>query len=317
MDFEHAGGNPGVPGNLCEGENMTEDHAALMDRVWLPNAPLASNSKTGPYRRTTRAKALKKAYIEANPTVLQSLIITDHDGGMADELPGLLGLPAPSWTALNPNTRGGHIVYALGAPVCLTNAAHRRPVNLLARVEAGLTTVLGGDPAFAGRITKNPTCVAVHLPLWGPNEAVYGLKELAAALSGIDALPRYDDHKALRVTGVGRNVDLFNYLRKWAYPRRGSYGATPQGRKDWEDVVHDRATLRNADHIGNEYARGPLSANEVKHLANSVSRWTWRNIAPVDVDEWLRQRQSVRGKKSAAKRWGNSSPSKIEGFING
>ncbi|HDG7239978.1 TPA: replication initiation protein [Staphylococcus aureus] len=73
----------------------------------------------------------------------------------------------PSWTALNPHTRGGHIVYALGAPVCLSNAGNRKPVNLLARVEAGLTRVLGGDPAFAGRITKNPECTTAHLPLWG------------------------------------------------------------------------------------------------------------------------------------------------------
>ena len=217
----------------------------------------------------------------------------------------------PSWTALNPHTRGGHIVYALGTPVCLSNAGNRKPVNLLARVEAGLTRVLGGDPAFAGRITKNPECTTAHLPLWGPTEAVYGLKELAAALSDIDALPRYDDHKALTVTGVGRNVDLFNYLRLWAYPRRGSYGTSQQGRLDWEQVVHDRATLRNEDHIGAEYTRGPLSANEVAHLARYVSRWTWRNIAPVDVDEWLKQRQSQRGRKggqkSAEKRWGKSS----------
>lgn len=68
---------------------------------------------------------------------------------------------------LNPHTRGGHIVYALGAPVCLSNAGNRKPVNLLARVEAGLTRVLGGDPAFAGRITKNPECTTAHLPLWG------------------------------------------------------------------------------------------------------------------------------------------------------
>lgn len=288
---------------------MDTTHAAFMDAHWLPRAPLASDQKTGPYRRTTRTKALQKAYIDANPTVLQSLIVTDHDGGMADELPGLLGLPVPSWTTLNPHTRGGHIVYALAAPVCLTSAAHRRPVNLLARVEAGLTRVLGGDPAFAGRITKNP-CATAHLPLWGPTEAVYRLKELASALSGLDALPRYDDHKALTVTGVGRNVDLFNYLRRWAYPRRGSYGTSEQGRLDWDQVVHDRAVLRNEDHIGNEYARGPLSTTEVMHLARSVSRWTWRNIAPVDVDEWLKQRQFQRGRKggqkSAEKRWGKS-----------
>lgn len=278
----------------------SDEHAALMDRVWLPHAPLASDAKSGPYRRTTRTRALTMGYIEANPTVLQSLVITDHDGGQADELPGLLGLPEPSWTALNPFTRGGHIVYALGAPVCLSNAAHRRPVNLLARVEAGFTRVLGGDPAFAGRVTKNP-CSSQHLPLWGDEAAVYGLRELAQALTRVHALPRYDDHKALRITGVGRNVDLFNYLRKWAYTRRGSYGASEQGRADWEAVCLDRACLRNETVIADEYARGPMSLAEVTHLARSVSRWTWRNIAPVDVDLWLAEQQRRRGRRGGQK----------------
>lgn len=160
----------------------------------------------------------------------------------------------------------------LGAPVCLSNAAHRRPVNLLARIEAGLTKVLGGDPAFAGRITKNSTNYKAHLPLWGDGKAVYGLKELAKALADIDALPRYDDHKALTVTGVGRNVGLFEYLRKWAYPRRGSYDTSTQGQTDWEAVVHDRAVVRNEDKIANDYTRGALSSNEVLHIARSASR---------------------------------------------
>ena len=271
-------------------------HLQFVDENWLPKAPLAGNSKFGPYHRTTRHKALRMSYIEANPTCMQSLIITDHDRGSADEIPGLLGLPQPSWTALNPHTRGGHIFYVLGTPVCLTNAAHRRPVNLLARIETGLTKALGGDPGFAGRITKNP-CHTDHLPLWGEVTAVYGLKDLAHALAAQGLLPAYDDHKATRISGVGRNVDLFNYLRKWAYPRRGSYGTGADNRTEWEAVCLDRAMLRNEDHIGNEYARGPLTQAEVTHLARSVSRWTWRNIAPIPVDEWLSQRQAQRGKK--------------------
>lgn len=84
---------------------------------------------------------------------------------------------------MNPHTRSGHIVYALEAPVCLTDAGHRAPVNLLARVEQGLTDVLGGDIGYGGRITKNPTHTA-HMPLWGASEALYGLKNLAKALRG-------------------------------------------------------------------------------------------------------------------------------------
>ena len=49
-------------------------------------------------------------------------------------------------------------------------------MNLLARVEQGLTDVLGGDIGYGGRITKNPTQTA-HMPLWGASEALYGLSK--------------------------------------------------------------------------------------------------------------------------------------------
>ena len=39
--------------------------------------------------------------------------------------------------------------------VRLTDAGHRAPVNLLARIEQGLTDVLDGDIGYGGRITKN------------------------------------------------------------------------------------------------------------------------------------------------------------------
>lgn len=271
--------------------------AESLPSVWLPRAPLAAAQKAGPYRRMKRATALTLPYIESNPTAMQSLVITDHDGGMADELPGLLGLPAPSWTALNPATRSGHIVYALGSPVCLTDNARRRPVNLLARIEAGLCTVLGGDYAYGGRITKNPTHDQ-HLPLWGPDTAVYGLKELAGALADIGALPRYDDRKAIQVSGVGRNVALFDLTRKWSYRRRGDY----QDQAEWEDVVEAYAWDRNQVLIGEKFSRGPLDMTEVRHLARSISRWTWRNIAPVPTAEWLSQQQ----RRRVSKRWGST-----------
>lgn len=55
--------------------------------------------------------------------------------------------------------------------VRLTDAGHRAPVNLLARIEQGLTDVLDGDIGYGGRITKNPTHTT-HMPLWGEAEAL-------------------------------------------------------------------------------------------------------------------------------------------------
>ena len=111
-------------------QNVFTDH-------WLPHAPLAAERKDGAYRRVSREHALQLPYIEANPLCLQSIVVTDHDGSEADQVADLAGLPQPSWVTLNPHTRSGHIAYALAAPVCLTDSARRKPINLLARIEQG------------------------------------------------------------------------------------------------------------------------------------------------------------------------------------
>lgn len=263
---------------------------------WLPARPHAGAVKGSQAwtTRMSRENALQQPYIEAQATgVLQSFVITDVDTNDAWELPGLLGLPVPSWRALNPGTLCGHIGYTLGCPVCLTDAGNRRPVNLLARIESGFRTVLGGDVAYTGFLTKNPLHDD-HLTLWGPDTAVYGLRELAKALSDIGALPAYNNRKALRLSNIGRNVDLFDLVRKWSYPRRGDY-TNPT---EWEEVVTAYAWDRNLTVIEQLYPeKGPMSLPESNGLARSIARWTWRNITRT-----LSKEQARRGRASAAVR---------------
>jgi len=256
----------------------------LFEMNWLCHRPLAGKSKDGPKYRMSRERALLLPYIEANPLAMQSLIVTDHDGGRADEIASLIGLPGPSYIALNPHTRSGHIVYTLAAPVCLTDAAHRAPVNLLARIEQGLCAVLDGDIAYGGRITKNPTHHD-HLPLWAEPETVYTLRELAGALDGLGALPKYNEKTVLINSAVGRNVALFELIRTWSYRRRGSY----QDATDWEQVVNAYAQDRNQVIIGDQFTRGPMTETEVRHLARSISRWTWRKITRTFSEEQTRR----------------------------
>ncbi|MCW4355656.1 replication initiation protein [Hoyosella sp. YIM 151337] len=275
----------------------TAEDAFDFELSWLPRAPLAAACKHGPYRRTTRHTALTLPYVETNPKALQSLIVTDIDSGDADELTGMLGLPAPSYIALNPHTRCGHIVYGLSAPVCLTDAANRRPVNLLARVESGLTTILGGDLAYAGRFTKNPTHNA-HTTLWGDSDNLYTLRDLADALTRVGALPKYDDRRALQVSAIGRNVALFDHVRRWAYRRRGDYTDPTE----WDEIVHAYTADRNQVFIADNFTRGPLHDTEVLHLARSISRWTWRNITRAFNQEQARRGRIMTEVKREANR---------------
>ena len=261
--------------------------------VWQPHRPLAG-AKTGPKRRMSRTKALDQSYIEANVTsVLQSLVIVDHDDGEASRAAHELGLP-PSWVAATPDgSDHGHLVYALGGPVCLTDCARRPPVNYLARIEHGLNNLLGGDPAYAGTFTKNPHHQD-HLTLWGPASAVYGLHQLATALRELHALPAAGKpRRNVTTSSVGRNVALFDILRHYAYPRRGNH-TNPH---TWETHLHHYATEKNQTIIANEFTKGPLRDGELNAITRSVARWTWRNITRT-----LSQEQARRARMLGAKR---------------
>lgn len=153
----------------------TTEQLALFGASYRPQRPLCGPSKSGPYRRRERAAALSSApYIETNPTCIQSLIITDVDAGDVSGLPQLVGLPPESWTVRTRNAIGsGHIGYALTTPVVLTDAAHRRPINLLARVEWGVRDVLGGDTSYAGRIMKNPLSPGAFQDTLWPQDEIF------------------------------------------------------------------------------------------------------------------------------------------------
>lgn len=264
----------------------------LFPESWLPRKPLASGQKTGPYQHMSRSRALELPYLESNPLVMRSLIITDRDASDADHAAELAGLPEPSYVALNPHTQAGHIVYGLKTPVCLSDAARRRPVNLLARIEHGMNTALDGDASYGGRITKNPLN-AEHVTLWG--EALYSLHELAKVLDDIKALPTAGNpRKTVQTSVVGRNCSLFDITRRWAYRGIASYWKAPAA--EWERAVYAHATEVNETVIGNDFSTGPLSWVEVTHIARSIARWTRRNFSP----EEFSRIQAERGRRRAA-----------------
>lgn len=267
----------------------------LFPESWLPRKPLASAEKSGAYRHVTRQRALELPYIEANPLVMQSLVITDRDASDADWAADLAGLPSPSYVSMNRVTTTGHIVYALKNPVCLTDAARRRPINLLARVEQGLCDVLGGDASYGHRITKNPLSTA-HATLWGPADALYELRALAHTLDEIHALPEAGNpRRNVTRSTVGRNVTLFDTTRMWAYRAvRHSWGGPVA---EWEHTVFEHIHLLNETIIADEFATGPLGLNELKHLSRSISRWVWRNFTP----ETFRARQKAISLRGASK----------------
>lgn len=269
---------------------------ALFGESWLPRKPLCGEAKDGPKRHRKRIDALEYPYIEVNPLCMQSLVIIDVDSSDVQDLPLTVGLPRESWAVRTRNEIGtGHIGYALTNPVTLTDAARRRPINLLARIETGLRDVLGGDIAYSGRFMKNPVNPGpAQDTLWLDDPELdpfptYGLKDLAAALAALKALPAWNDPTPRKNSGVGRNVDIFNRTRTWGYRAVRSYWDEPA--TVWDEVVLARATILNLE-LERE-AREPLPEREIFHLSRSISKWIWEKT----TRDSFRRIQAHRGRK--------------------
>jgi len=193
-------------------------------------------------------------------------------------------LPAPNLVVVNPCNGHAHLVYLLGAWVQTDFSDPRRHkvVRYAAAIERAYAAALGADPAYTGRFQHNPLSDAYVTRIG--RDAPYSLDELA----------RYVDLnepalKKSRPIGIGRNVETFDRLRRWAYVavadwRIGTYEA-------WSGAVADRAGQIAAD-VGAESPRGPLKANEVGHIVKSVARWVWERYG-ADVPPLLREARIV------------------------
>lgn len=262
--------------------------------VLLPHRPYATNDLARGQYRHSRDDALLMRYIEHSPHALLGAVVVDCDhpdtAMRAFERPS--DHPVPNWVAQSPSGRG-HIGWYLEAPVCRTDSARLQPLRFAQRVEAGLRTSVGGDPAYAGHLTKNP----IH-PSW---ETLYGpanpyqLKDLLTIHT-----PRQMPRKPERAAGLGRNVTMFDTARKWAYGQWWTHHDGPV--RDWETVV-----LQYCHHINTQFGSA-LPFTEVQATSQSISRWIWRNF----TEESYRARQAELGRRGGRRGGRVVTPAKIE-----
>lgn len=244
-----------------------------------PKRPWSGQVKNGAHVRPLRT-ALSEPYIQLNPPCLAGWLIFD-----IDREGGALGwedanLPPPTVAVGNPENGHAHVFYALAVPVCTSTAGRQHPLDYLVAVEYAYRQKLGADAAFTGRLAKNP--VHDHWRVYEPaNCPVYTLGELAEYVDLPKRLPGRRES-----LGYGRNCSLFEDLRKWAYVAIRQYWR-PGGQEMWTEACVRQAQLWNTfDHAE------PLEWSEVKGIARSVSRWTWKHITPMG----FRQKQAERGR---------------------
>ena len=269
----------------------------LFDADRWPKRPYCSNELEAGTRIRTLRHALLHPYIQANPPHLRVWSIHDVDRPGAMDAWELAGLPPPSWAAMNRQNGHAHLVYGLSAPVLVDGLGARdAPLRYLCAVESMMREALRADPGYAGLLTKNPAH-SLWYTLKGPRLA-YDLVELAEYLPGIE---KHRPKKRAEEVGLGRNVTLFDALRKWAYKAiKGYEGGGLDGWNAWVAATNSRGLIYNADFAN------PLDGREVWHIAKSVAKWTHRHMSAEGFSVW----QAHRSKQGHKARWGDNSDKK-------
>jgi len=224
----------------------------------------------------------------------------DSEGGGAAWIEA--ELPAPNLVVVNPRNGHAHLIYLLGAWVQTDfgDPSRLKVIRYAAAIERAYTAALGGDTGYAGRFHHNPLS-DTYVTKVG-RDAPYSLAELAQYVD-LTGPPQ----KKIAPTGIGRNVETFDRLRRWAYAAVTDWRMatrTAGGVYDgWRGAVSERAGQIAAE-VGAESTRGPLKDNEVSHIAKSVARWVWERYG-ADVPPLLReariaaQRERERSRQAA------------------
>lgn len=144
----------------------------------------------------------------------------------------------------------------------------------------------GGSSGYVGLICKNPLHERwdTHIHRAEP----YDLGELSEWVELPQWIPKRDSHKE---SEGGRNVALFERLRKWAY-RNVRHSATWE---DWRRACRLQAVAYND-------AGEPLPSNEANNTADSVARYTWHSFDLAASDKRFSERQAARGRASGKAR---------------
>ena len=206
-------------------------------------------------------------------------------------------LPAPNLVVVNPDNGHAHLIYLLGAWVRTDfgDPSRLRVVRYAAAIERAYAAALGADRAYTGRFHHNPFSDAYITKIG--RQAPYSLAELAQYVD-----LNSPSTKAVAPQGIGRNVEIFDRLRRWAYTAVADWKIGT--REAWDRVVSERAAQIAGD-VGADSPRGPLPENEVGHIVKSVARWVWERYAagtpPLLREEYVARRRARERARQAAR----------------
>lgn len=227
----------------------------------LPRKPYCCDNLASGLIIRSQKIALKYRYIQLNHMIVNYLIfdIDRPKGALAWED---ANVATPNLAVINKKNQHAHLIYFLAAGVPKFPNSSLKALRYLAAVEAAYTKRLGADFGYAGLIAKNP--LNPFWKTWNIHGNKYDLSELADYVD----LPIAGEIENIQ-TGIGRNCDLFENGRKWAYKAVRDFR---------EDNYQNFLSAAYNQLLGfNNNFLSPLPSNEVFSTAKSISKWTWRH----------------------------------------
>lgn len=238
----------------------------------LPKKPYCTSDLASGLIIRSAATAIKHRYIQPNHPNSKLWLMYDIDYPIGIEtISDDLNLPTPTFFVQNKDNCHAHLLYALNTAVHLNENSSKRAMRFAGAVDTAMTVELKADAGYVGLITKNP--LHEHWRAYNFN-AQYDLNDFTDYVD----LAKFSDKRKLMAAGLesavglGRNCDLFDTLRRWAYQAiKTYYGGSSAA---WYTAVEAKADKINCDFTA------LLPFSEIKSTAKSVARYVWLHHDP-------------------------------------
>jgi len=267
----------------------------LFTAARLPRRPSCIDFFPGKPDIKPLAQAMAYRHIQMNnPAAMHWLIVDIDHPVLRDPISPQMraiwngDVPMPNFLAINPVSGRAHAYYALAKPVPKGDFAKIKATRYAAAIEAALIFALNGDPAYTGHMAKNP--IHRDWELRNLRSEPYTLHELEDGLDLAGPCKAEQREEALSAGSIGRNVTVFDLLRFHAYPLVSMY------REDATYNTWRRYLSARADDY-NSTQNPPLHVNELRHIADSVAKWTWNTYTGTLSDSAFSDLQAFRGAK--------------------
>jgi hypothetical protein len=272
------------------GEDGTLESLAMMRAFYEYLAPKPyCTDMLGCLLIRPKAIAIRNAYIQPNPITRAYWLVFDIDSEQSRYWWDEWEIPTPNIEIRNPENNHQHLFYQIDPAVYTLRQARRKPLELAADVDRGLTALLDADPGYGKLIAKNPFHSRWTVYVW--HEKAWGLTELIQRIP--DRLLRQKQPQRETI-GLGRNCTVFEVARTFAYSEWRRLKFADEARLF--ERVHEFSMNVNADF------NVPMLPQEVKSIVRSITKWTARHMDKAGDRAWhqAQNAKSVKVRRSRA-----------------